>query len=101
MRLRNNPNADTELLESGMLITDFPYKIDKNTVIELGMGKGEMITQLAANNPNKNYLGIEKYATVAAKAVKRAKELGIKNFRVICQDIKDLPELLDGKVETI
>lgn len=101
MRLRNNPNADKELLESGFLIKDFPFQVDKNTIIELGMGKGEMITQLALENPQKNFIGIEKYATVAAKAVKRAKNLKIDNFNVICEDIKDLPDLLKGKVETI
>lgn len=101
MRLRHNPNAAKQLKESGFLIDHFPYSINKNTVIELGMGKGEMITQLAYQNPDKHYLGIEKYPTVAEKAARRAKNLEISNFKIICQDIKDLPELLKGKVDTI
>ena len=101
MRLRNNPEAESLLLKSEYAITKFPTKINKNTVIELGMGKGEMITQLAFDNPDKQYIGIEKFATVAHKAMKRAENLGIKNFKIILADIKNLPELLDGQVDTI
>lgn len=101
MRLRNDPEADKKLIESGMLINDFPYTLPSNTTIELGMGKGEMITQLAQDNPDHFFIGIEKYATVAAKAVKRAKEMELKNFFVICEDIFKLPELLKGQVDTI
>lgn len=101
MRIRNNPDAPRLLLESGYQITEFPFKIGNDIIIELGMGKGEMITELAANNPDKFYIGIEKFATVAHKAAKKAKELDLKNFKIICADIKDLSSLLDGKVKTI
>lgn len=101
MRLRNDPKAWDKLKESGYLIEEFPYKLSENTIIELGMGKGEMLTQLAYQNPDKIYIGIEKFATVAAKAARRAKHLELKNFFVICEDIVKLPELLDGKVNTI
>lgn len=101
MRLRNNPDAIPELYESDYLIKDFPHKILPNTIIELGMGKGEMITQLALENPDKNYIGIEVYATVAHKAMKRAEKLGVKNFKIIFSDVKKLPELLNGKVDVL
>ena len=65
------------------------------------MGKGEMITELARLNPTTTFLGIEKYATVAAKALKRAKELNLENFNIICEDIKKLPELIVGKVDIL
>ena len=101
MRLRNDPEANAKLIKSGLLINEFPYQLDENTIIELGMGKGEMITELAKANPDKTYIGIEKFATVAAKAAKRAEELELKNFKIICEDIVKLPELLKGKVKTI
>ena len=101
MRLRNNPNAYSELEQTKYLIKDYPIKIDKNTIIELGMGKGEMITQLAKQNPNTKYIGVEKFATVAHKAMKRAEKLEIDNFRIIVDDIKNLPEIFKGKVQTI
>lgn len=101
MRLRNDPKAYEKLELSGVQITSFPYKLNENTIIELGMGKGEMLTELARQNPDKTYVGIEKFATVAAKAANRAKALGLKNFFIICEDIAKLPEILDGKVNTI
>lgn len=101
MRLRNNPDAMPELEASKYLIKDFPYTLDEDTTLEVGMGKGEMITQLAAQNPNKKYLGIEKFATVAHKAMKRAEKLELDNFGIICDDLANLPDMLNGKVKTI
>lgn len=101
MRLRNNPNAMIELKESGLLITDYPFAIDKNTVLELGMGKGEMIVELAKQNPDKLYIGVEKYPTVAAIAAKRCLKEGVTNFKIICQDIIVLPSLIKGKTNLI
>ncbi|NQZ28816.1 MAG: tRNA (guanosine(46)-N7)-methyltransferase TrmB [Mycoplasmatales bacterium] len=101
MRLRNNPNAQVELDASKYTVKEYPFKVNKNVIIELGMGKGEMITELAAQNPDKYYVGIEKFATVAHKAMKRAEKLELENFSIIDKDIKDLPELIEGTVETI
>ncbi|WKX02580.1 tRNA (guanosine(46)-N7)-methyltransferase TrmB [Candidatus Mycoplasma mahonii] len=101
MRLRNNANAMNELIESKILISDFPLNIDNNTVIELGMGKGEMIVELARKNPTINFIGIEKYATVAARAAKIADQMEIKNFKIICEDIISIPKMFVGKVDLI
>ena len=101
MRLKNNPNAMNELIESKVFIQDFPYTVNKNDILEIGMGKGEMITQMALNNQKKKYIGIEKYATVAHKAMKKAEELKLKNFNIIVEDIANIPPLINGKVKTI
>ena len=101
MRLRHNPNAIPELQESRYLHSKYPINIDENTTIELGMGKGEMITQLAKNNPKQHFIGVERYATVAHKAMKKAEELKLDNFHIVVEDIKNLPEIFKGKVNTI
>ncbi len=101
MRLRHNPNAQAELDASKYIVKKYPFQVNKNVIIELGMGKGEMITELAKQNPDKYYVGIEKFATVAHKAMKRAEKLELDNFSIIDKDIKDLPELIEGTVETI
>ena len=101
MRLRNNPNAQKQLEQSNYLVQIFPYKVFSNTVIELGMGKGKMITELAKNNSKINYLGIEKSPTVALKAVKKAESKNLNNFKIICADIKNLNNLIKGKVKKI
>ncbi len=101
MRLRNDPNAREKLNDSNIIIKDFPISLNNKTIIEIGMGKGEMITQLAFMNPNKTYIGIEKYPTVAAKALKKAQELKLTNFFIICDDVINLKENFNGKVDEI
>ena len=101
MRLRNNPNAMQELHDSGLLLDKFPITIDKNTILELGMGKGEMIVELAKQNPDKQYIGIEKYPTVAAIAAKRCLREEVKNFKIICEDIIELPNIIKGETNLI
>lgn len=39
--------------------------------IEIGMGKGRFITELAKRNPDINYIGIEKYTSVLIRAVEK------------------------------
>ena len=39
--------------------------------IEIGMGKGKFITTLALQNPNINYIGIEKYSSVLIRAIEK------------------------------
>ena len=39
--------------------------------IEVGMGKGKFITQLALNNPDINYIGIEKYSSVLISEIEK------------------------------
>ena len=39
--------------------------------IEVGMGKGRFITELAMKNPNINYIGIEKYSSVLVRALEK------------------------------
>ncbi len=101
MRLRKDFQANEKLKALNYEVSTFPLIVNKNWVIELAMGKGEMITQLAQINFHRIYLGIEKEATVALKAAKRAKALNLTNFHIICNDIKKLPFLIAGKVNLI
>lgn len=101
MRLRNDPNAKDYINNSKMVINDFPIKVSQNTVLEIGMGKGEMLTQLAFINPTKMFVGIEKYPTVVVKALKKAEKLNLNNFFVINKDLKELSTSFQGKVDEI
>ncbi len=48
--------------------------------VEIGMGKGKFIMQLAAQNPDINYIGIEKYSSVLLRAVQKRDEVELKNL---------------------
>ncbi|MDC8917957.1 tRNA (guanosine(46)-N7)-methyltransferase TrmB [Metamycoplasma hyosynoviae] len=101
MRLRYNKNADKILKNSEYNITNFPFNVEENSILEIGMRKGKMITEMAFENPNNNYIGIEKYSTVALSAMKKAVALNLNNFKIIIGDAKNILELFNGKFNTI
>ncbi|MCR4691896.1 MAG: tRNA (guanosine(46)-N7)-methyltransferase TrmB [Lachnospiraceae bacterium] len=80
MRLRNIPGSEEALLRSAYVI-DEPkeYKGKWNTVfendhpirLEIGMGKGRFIIEMAKRNPDINYIGIEMYSSVLVRAVQK------------------------------
>lgn len=80
MRLRHIPGAEEQIAESPWVVqTPQAYKghwSDKfgneNPIhIEIGMGKGKFIMELAALNPGINYVGIEMYSSVLLKAIQK------------------------------
>ncbi|WP_036430968.1 tRNA (guanosine(46)-N7)-methyltransferase TrmB [Mycoplasmopsis felis] len=101
MRLRHDNTAQEKLNNSSFYIKDFPVYLKEDYVLEIGSGKGEMISQLAYLNPNIKYIAIEKYPTVALKILKKINELNLKNLFIITEDAIKLPEILKGKVSTI
>lgn len=70
--------------------------------IEIGMGKGRFMMDLAAVNPNINYIGIEKYSTVLLRAIQKMEENELPNLRFIRMDAEDICEVFDkGEVAKI
>lgn len=115
MRLRNIPSADHEIAVSPYCIQDptahrgLWHNIFENRQplnIEIGMGKGRFILQLAQNNPEKNFIGIEKYTSVLLRAIQRLARIPSDeippNLRFICMDAQTLTEVFaPEEVQTI
>lgn len=76
---------------------------NKNPIrIEIGMGKGKFITELAVNNPDINYIGIEKYSSVLIRAIEKRRELQISNLLFIRMDAVEIEEAFGkGEVDRI
>ena len=103
MRLRNIPGADEAIEQSEFCIKNpkehrgswqevFPSKQPLH--IEIGMGKGRFLTALAKQNPEINYIGIERYDSVLVRALeKREQEEEIRNLFYLCEDAKNITEL--------
>ena len=51
--------------------------------IEIGMGKGAFLMELARRNPDVNYVGIEKYSSVLLRAVQKQEKEALPNIRLI------------------
>lgn len=58
--------------------------------IEIGMGKGKFIMQLAASHPEINFIGIEKYSSVLLRALEKRKEIELSNLYFIRFDAEYL-----------
>jgi len=105
MRLRNIPGADDVIVNSSYCINDpslfkgkWKESVFSNTNplhIEIGMGKGQFLTTLAINNPQINYIGIERYTSVLLRAVQKVEELDIPNLRFICFDASEIESIFE------
>lgn len=73
--------------------------------IEIGMGKGQFLLALAKQNPETNYVGIERYSSVLLRALEKfdtEEYAGLANIRFICMNAMELPEVFaQGEVEKI
>ncbi len=61
--------------------------------IEIGMGKGRFLMELAGQNPGINYLGIEKYSSVLLRALEKREEKQLNNLCFIRFDAEYLTEI--------
>ena len=78
---------------------------DNPIYIEIGMGKGQFLLTLAKQNPEVNYIGIERYSSVLLRALEKfdtEEYCELKNIRFICMNAFELPEVFEyGEVEKI
>ncbi len=100
MRMRN-PKGKDELLEKCDYYYDGSFNNDNKICLEIGMGKGNFILNMALKNPNINFIGVEKYSSVASVAIKKINEVKPENLKILVGDILKYEELLKGKIDTI
>lgn len=103
MRLRNVRGAREEMLVNPYVIQEpQQYKGhvavqifgNNNPIfIEVGMGKGQFITSLAALHPEINYIGIEKYSSVLIRAIEKQEDLQLPNLKFLRFDAEYLPDI--------
>ena len=111
MRLRNVPGSREAIADNDMAINE-PTELkgkwkeefgnDNPIRIEIGMGKGKFITQLAMENPDINYVGIEKYSSVLIRAIERCEEIEVPNLRFIRMEAEYICDVFEkGEVDRI
>lgn len=110
MRLRNIPRAAGEIEKSDWVVHEpeekkenwksiFPKQQEIH--IEIGMGKGNFIIEMAKEHPDINYIGIEKYDSVLLRALEKLEgEEVMENLRFLCIQAEDInaifaPEEID------
>jgi tRNA (guanine-N7-)-methyltransferase len=63
---------------------------DKPLRIEIGCGKGKFILETATNNPDINFIAVEKCSDVLVLAAEKIKEAGLTNVKFIQGDVMQL-----------
>lgn len=116
MRLRNIPGAQDAILESPYVVQEPQshkgkwnevFEKDQPLHIEVGMGKGRFLMDLARIHPEINYIGIEMYDSVLLRALQKREELEengtvYSNLYFMRVDARLLPEIFEkGEVDKI
>ena len=111
MRLRN-VTGSREMIAGSRFVVHDPaaqkgkwhevFGNDHPIHIEIGMGKGRFMMDLAAANPGIDYVGIEKYSTVLLRAVQKMEMQELANLRLVRMEAEELCEVFDrGEIAKI
>ncbi len=110
MRIRNIKNAKEIVNNSKYVVNDFDnYKYNLNKLfknnnpihLEIGMGKGQFIMKMAKKYPNINFIGVERYDSIVARAVKKLEDSNLNNVRIIIMDALNLGDYISHEIDTI
>ena len=116
MRLRNIPGAKDAIAESIYVIQnpqenkgnwDKVFPQHQPVHLEVGMGKGRFLMDMAKLHPEINYIGIEMYDSVLLRAIQKKEALAeegqeLSNLKFMRMDARLLPEVFEkGEVSRI
>lgn len=110
MRLKHVKGAEEVILNSTYVILNpEKYKGNFKTIfnnenpihVEIGMGKGDFLIKLAKQNPNINFIGIEKYDSVLVRAIQKIENDFLKNIRFIRMDAMNIENVFMTEIDTI
>lgn len=111
MRLRNIKGAG-EVIDANEFVIKNPeeykgrwnqvFKNDHPIQIEIGMGKGQFIMELARQNPGINYIGVERYSSVLLRALQKHQETELTNLYFLCIDARTVEDIFaPGEIDKI
>ena len=110
MRLKKVPGALERIEASDEVIKDGRkycghyielFAKEQPIHIEIGMGKGKFITEMAELHPEINYIGIEKYDSVLIRALEKQEEKQLPNLKLMRFDAEKIDEVFDREIDRI
>lgn len=109
MRLRNVKNKQ-EIMDSSSYLVLNPkdyfgnwHELFGNHLpihIEIGTGKGNFIIQKAIQNPNINFVGIEKFDSVIARCLEKIPD-GLSNLKIVRMNALEINDVFFHEIETL
>ena len=111
MRIRNIKNAKEKISNNELVILnpeDYKGKWaslfgNSNPImIEIGMGKGSFIKEMALRYPDINFIGIDRFDSIVLRAYEKIMEENIPNLRLSLFDAEKLTDVFaEGEIERI
>ena len=111
MRLKNIPGAREAIAGSDLVVHEpMQAKGGWRQVfgnghpihVEIGMGKGKFICEMARRFPEINYVGIEKYSSVLLRALQKMACDPLPNLKFVRMDAEEITEVFGrGEVDRI
>lgn len=111
MRLRNVKGARDAMITSEYTINEPKeqkgrwreyFGNDNPIYLEIGTGKGKFLTTLAMQNPDINYIGIEKFSSVLIRALEKQNELKLPNLVFIRMEAEYILDVFEaGEIDRI
>lgn len=80
----------------GLVLQNTPLNLDDTfqriapRILEIGFGNGASLSEMAANNPEQDYIGIEVHRPGVGNLLLQVEKLGLTNLRVINDDGVDV-----------
>ncbi|MCQ2521303.1 MAG: tRNA (guanosine(46)-N7)-methyltransferase TrmB [Lachnospiraceae bacterium] len=102
MRLRNVSGSREKIAESRFVIQEPGLCKGKwaeefgntNPIhVEIGMGKGRFLMDMARLHPEINYIGIEKYSSVLIRGIQKMEEEPLENVRLLRMNAEETPDI--------
>ncbi len=79
-----DPNADFDMEQA--------FEREAPLCIEIGFGNGDSLAQMAAANPDMNFIGIEVHRPGVGHLMLQLEQNGINNVRIYCHDAMEIIE---------
>ena len=110
MRLRNVKGSREQIAANEYTIKDAEqikgqwkdyFQDGKPIQLEIGMGKGKFLMQLAEKNPQIHYIGIEKYSSVLVRALEKMEENPLENLHFIRMDAENIVNVFECVIDDV
>lgn len=69
--------------------------------VEIGMGKGKFILENAIKNPDINFIGIEKFDSAIARAIKKIDDYNLPNLKLIRMDAEEVDQVFNKEISCV
>lgn len=100
--IEEHPHLVIDKQDNEKLYYEDMFENEQPIHIEVGIGKGRFIHTLAKENPDINYIGIEKFDSVIVRALEKVIDEPLPNLKLIRVDAGAIPIILkDHSVERV